>query len=131
MKRRIEDMEHRFSDTQAYLYGCGVLLLIARVIKSALLWLWDYLNHVLIVCLMFSISLTIAGLEVDALSVALALILFITQVIVGVVLIRAIVTERKVKRIEESPKVVVQNVQTVSPLSKVSEPQQNVPMHTI
>ena len=123
-------MGHRFSDTQTYLYGFGVLLFIERIFKSALLWLWHYLNHILIVGVIYCAGLTAAGLEADAISVAMALILFITQFILCVVLIRAIVTERKVRSVEEKPKVVVQNVQTMPPLSEVPEPQQNVPMHT-
>ncbi|MBQ3285434.1 MAG: hypothetical protein IJH40_07315 [Ruminococcus sp.] len=131
MKARINDMEHRLSEKTAYLYFIGVMLMIEQGIKSALQWFWEYLNHILIVAVIFCLCLTVAGLEVNAISVALALILFITQVVIGVVLIRAIVTERKVKKNEERPTVTVQNVvQAVPPLPEVSEPQQNVPMHT-
>ena len=129
MKKRIEDMGHKFSDTQTYLYGFGVLLFIERVFKSALLWLWDHLNYVLIVGVLFCAGLTAAGLEADAISVAMALILFITQFILSIVLIKGIVTERKLKSVEEKPKVVVQNVQTMSRVSDVPEPQSNVPVH--
>lgn len=130
MKKRIEEMEYDFSESQVYLYSFGVLLFLEQAIRSALLWLWAYLNHILIIVVAFSAALTAAGLEAGGLSVTIALILFITQVIIGVVLFRAIATESKVKKVEEIPKVVVQNVQTVPSIPEVSESQPNVPMHT-
>lgn len=103
-------MEHRLSDTSAYLYVISVLLIIGHIIKSALLWVWDTLNYLLIIAVGFATALTVSGLECGELKYALALILFVSEGVLAVVLIRAIVTERKVKKVAECPKVVVNKV---------------------